>query len=41
MSNREPPYFDWAIDRWKLALIVLLFVALLIGSLLWPDGILG
>lgn len=38
MSDREPPYFDWTIDRWKLALIVILFLILLIGTLFWPDS---
>ncbi|MCB0060853.1 MAG: hypothetical protein KDE19_02015 [Caldilineaceae bacterium] len=37
MSNREPPYFDWSIDRWKLLVIVIIFLLLLMGMLLWPE----
>ena len=34
--NREPPYFDWPLDRWKLLVILLLFILLLLGALFWP-----
>ncbi len=33
----KPPYFDWRIDRWKVGLIVLLFIALLLGTLVDPQ----
>jgi len=31
------PYFDWSLDTWKVALIVLLFVVLLFGTLQNPS----
>lgn len=34
--DREPPYFDWRLDRWKLLVILLLFVLLLLGAIFWP-----
>ncbi len=34
--DREPPYFDWRLDRWKLLVILVLFVLLLLGALFWP-----
>ncbi len=33
----KPPHFDWRIDRWKVGLIVLLFLALLLGTLVDPQ----
>ncbi len=33
----KPPYFDWKIDRWKVGLTVLLFVALLLSTLINPH----
>jgi hypothetical protein len=36
--DREPPYFDWSLDRWKLLVLVLLFGLLLAGALTWPVG---
>jgi len=39
--DREPPYFDWSIDRWKLLFILLLFVLLLLGALFWPADLLA
>jgi hypothetical protein len=33
----KPPYFDWRIDRWKVGLIVLLFLALLLATLVDPQ----
>lgn len=35
--NREPPYFEWPLDRWKLLVLLLLFLLLLCGALFWPD----
>lgn len=37
MNQRKPPYIEWALDRWKLLLILLLFVLLLVGTLFWPE----
>jgi len=34
--DREPPYFDWPLDRWKLLVLLLLFILLLLGALFWP-----
>ncbi len=34
--DREPPYFDWPLDRWKLFVILVLFILLLLGALFWP-----
>lgn len=34
---QKAPYFDWALDRWKLGVIVLLFFVLLITTLVRPD----
>ena len=33
-----PPYVDWRLDRWKLALLFCLFLLLLLLALFWPDG---
>ncbi len=33
----KPPYFDWKIDRWKVGLTVLLFLALLLSTLIDPH----
>jgi hypothetical protein len=41
VPDREPPYFDWPLDRWKLLVIVLLFVLLLTGALFWPADLLA
>jgi hypothetical protein len=41
VPDREPPYFDWPLDRWKLLVIVLLFVLLLSGALFWPADLLA
>lgn len=30
---QRAPYFDWALDRWKVAIIILVFVVLLLGTL--------
>jgi hypothetical protein len=38
MNERNPPYLDWALDRWKLTLLLVLFIFLLIGVLWWPEG---
>ncbi|MCB0185685.1 MAG: hypothetical protein KDE31_15565 [Caldilineaceae bacterium] len=35
--DRERPYFDWPLDRWKLLVLLLLFVLLLLGALFWPE----
>ena len=32
-----PPYFDWALDRWKVFILILLFMLLLLLALFWPD----
>jgi len=32
-----PPYFDWALDRWKVLVLILLFILLLLLALFWPD----
>lgn len=34
---QQPPYFDWSVDRWKVAIIVILFLALLISTLFDPG----
>lgn len=34
---QKPPYFDWSLDRWKVAVIALLFVAVLFGTLFDPN----
>lgn len=34
----EPPYFDFVIDGWKVAVLTILFVILLIGALTWFDA---
>lgn len=31
----RPPYLDPAIDRWKLVVLLALFVVLLVGALTW------
>ncbi len=36
-ASQQPPYFDWALDGWKVALIVLLFLAVLFGTLFDPT----
>ena len=36
-ASQKPPYFDWALDGWKVALIVLLFLAVLFGTLFDPT----
>lgn len=38
MNERTPPYLEWALDRWKLLLILLLFGLLIAGVLWWPAG---
>jgi len=35
--DRPPPYFDSRLDRWKLAVLLLLFLILLVLALLWPE----
>jgi len=40
MSNdpkTSPPYFERNLDRWKLAVLLILFLVLLLTALLWPD----
>lgn len=37
MNDPQPPYLDWAIDRWKIAVILITF-ALVLGGLLWWPG---
>ncbi|MEZ4862549.1 MAG: hypothetical protein R3C14_14645 [Caldilineaceae bacterium] len=37
MNDAPPPYFEWALDRWKLLVLALLFLVLLLGALLWPE----
>lgn len=34
---QKAPYFDWALDRWKLGVIVLLFFVLLVTTLVRPE----
>ena len=34
--DREPPFFDWPLDRWKLLVLLLLFLLLLLGALFGP-----
>lgn len=29
----QPPYFDWQLDRWKLTVLLILFLILLFGAL--------
>jgi hypothetical protein len=39
---QKPPYFDWSMDRWKVAIIVIIFFLLLISTLFdadWRQGI--
>lgn len=36
-SLERPPYFDWALDAWKLAIIVVLFLSVLFGTLFGPS----
>ena len=31
----EPPYLDFVIDGWKVAVLTILFVILLVGALTW------
>ncbi|MFN8488097.1 MAG: hypothetical protein U0350_10920 [Caldilineaceae bacterium] len=33
-----PPYMDWRIDRWKLALLFCLLLLLLLLALFWPES---
>jgi hypothetical protein len=33
----RPPYFDWRIDVWKLAVLAALFLALLFWTLFGPT----
>lgn len=35
---RQRPYVDWALDRWKVLLIFVLFCLLIAGALMWPAG---
>jgi len=35
--DQPPPYFDSRLDRWKLAVLLLLFLILLVLALLWPE----
>lgn len=37
MSNRQRPYVEWRLDRWKLTLVLVLFLLLLLGVLFWPE----
>lgn len=37
MNDKGPPYLDWTIDRWKVAVIVITF-AFVLGGLLWGPG---
>jgi hypothetical protein len=37
--NDKPPYFEWSLDSWKLLVLALLFLALLLGALWWPEGV--
>ena len=37
MKGTPPPYFEWALDRWKLLVLGLLFVLLLVGALWGPS----
>ena len=32
-----PPYFDWDLDRWKVFVLILLFILLLILALFGPE----
>lgn len=34
----QRPYFDFAIDGWKIAVLTMLFVLLLLGALTWFDA---
>jgi hypothetical protein len=34
---QQPPYLDWNLDRWKLCVILLLFLALLAASIFRPT----
>ena len=34
---QQPPYFDWSLDRWKVAIIVILFLVLLVSTLFDPG----
>ncbi len=36
--SRRPPYLDRRLDRWKLALLLCLFIILLLIALFWPDS---
>jgi hypothetical protein len=33
---RTPPYFDWQLDRWKLTVLLGLFLLLLLWALFAP-----
>ncbi len=35
--DQPPPYYDWQLDRWKLALLLFLFVLLLLLALFWQE----
>ena len=35
--NDKSPYFEWPLDGWKLLVLALLFLALLLGALWWPE----
>ena len=37
--NSGPPYFEWPLDRWKLLFLLILFVLLLAGLLLFPEEV--
>jgi hypothetical protein len=37
-DHSRPPYLDGAIDRWKVLVLSLLFLALIWGAVTWVDG---
>ncbi|MEZ4675315.1 MAG: hypothetical protein R2932_13850 [Caldilineaceae bacterium] len=37
--DNYPPYLEWQLDRWKIVILIVLFIFLLGGLLLFPDEI--
>jgi hypothetical protein len=36
--SRRPPHFDWQLDRWKIAFLLLLLLLLLLVALFGLDS---